>query len=78
MSLLFWIFSYLVDLLFWLWIIFRGGAEWLEGSFLSVLVGGRWGPEMSADGIRIFAWLSLIGTTIYFIIGLLNPDSRFF
>ena len=72
-----WIIAYVLDALFWLWIIFGGGAERIEGSFLSTLVGGRWEPQTSADATKLIGWITLLGSTAWFILGIFNPACRF-
>lgn len=73
---LMWLACYALNLLFWLWVIRWGGAERLEGTFTSGLLFSSFAPNWSADGIRMFAWLSLIGSTITFFIGLFRPEFR--
>jgi hypothetical protein len=76
MSELTWTGTYFLNLLFWLWLIRWGGAERLEGTFTSGLLLSTFAPRWSADGIRLFAWFSLIGSSVAFIIGLFRPDFR--
>ncbi len=78
MSLTNWILFYIAELLFWLWVIRWGGAKWLEGTFTSGLLISVLAPNWSADGIKLFAWLTLIVGTIWFIIGLIVPQARIF
>lgn len=78
MSLTSWILIYGVELLFWLWILRWGGAEWLEGTFTSGLLISIFAPRWSADGIKLFALLTLIAGTIWFVIGIIVPDVRFY
>ena len=48
--------------LFYAWVLFWGGAEWLEGSFLSRLLIHQQAPRWSAQGIKLFLGLPwLIG-----------------
>ena len=75
-SYIWWIVFYILDLLFWCWIIFWGGASWLEGTFKSGFLLSTFAPRWSTDGIRLFAWLSLIVSTLWFIAGLFSPDFR--
>jgi hypothetical protein len=76
MSELAWIACYGLNVLFWLWLIRWGGAERLEGTFTSGLLLSTFAPRWSADGIRLFAWISLIGSTVTFLIGIFRPDFR--
>jgi hypothetical protein len=75
-SLTAWIILYLLELLFWLWIIRWGGAERLEGTFTSGLLISYFAPGWSAEGIKLFAWLTMIAGTVWFIAGLFFPDLR--
>jgi hypothetical protein len=71
----FWILLYVSQAAFWLWLIRFRGANAIEGSWAALLlhpVAGRW----SADGIRLFAWLSLITSTAWFVLGLIEPAAR--
>jgi hypothetical protein len=79
MSLLIWVLLFALLMLFWCWVIFWGGADWLEESGFSVLLFWSywWREDVSARLIRFYAWLSLIGTVIWFVAGLVNPKARF-
>ena len=53
------------------WIIFRGGADWLDGTWLGMLfVGGI--PKSSrgwnADSFKLYALFALIAALLYFIV----------
>ena len=52
MSLVELITFYLLNLAFWLWVARWGGAEWLEGTFLSGFLVSIWAPRWSAEGIK--------------------------
>lgn len=71
-----WTILYIIDLLFWLWILHWGGAERLEGTFTSGLLVDIFAPRWSADGIKIFGWCILLGSTVLFIGGLFYPGIR--
>ena len=75
-SLLTWIGLYGAITLFWIWIIFWNGAERLEGTLASGFLVDWFAPRWSADGIRLFAWLSLILSSIVFVLGLFVPELR--
>ena len=77
MSLTAWIILYLGQLVFWVWVIRWGGAERLEGTFASGFLINYFATRWNADGIRLFAWLTLAAGTIWFVIGLFNPLVRF-
>ena len=81
MSLAEFITIYLLILVFRLWVARCGGAEWLEGTFLSGFQVNIFAPKWSAGGIKLFAYGTLIITTTttkLFVLGLLLPDSRLF
>lgn len=79
MPLLLWVLLFVLFMLFWCWVIFWGGAERLEESGFSVLLfwSSWWYGDVSARLIRFYAWLSLIGTVLWFVAGLVNPKARF-
>jgi hypothetical protein len=77
MPLLLWVALFAVLVLFWCWVIFWGGADWLEESVFSILLFGYGGDFASARLIRFYAWVSLIGTVIWFVAGLADPKTRF-
>jgi hypothetical protein len=60
----------------WLWIAFRGGAEFLEGSFLTHFF-GWFHRDTDAETIRLWAWIAITGRTIWFLVGLFTPAARF-
>ena len=70
-----WLLSYLLSSLFWLWILAFGGARWVEGwkSFLLIdWFAHRWDEE----GIRLFALLFWVATTVWFVLGVFVPELR--
>jgi hypothetical protein len=67
---------YLLNLLFWLWIVKWGGAERLEGSFIAGLFVHLLAPRWTADGIKLFGYGSLLVSTILFVLGVFSPDFR--
>lgn len=76
MDLLTWTAFFALGSLFWSWILFWGGAEWLEGSLFSALLVSSRAPEWSAAGIRIFAAGAWLCELIWFLAGLFSPDVR--
>ncbi len=72
-----WLAFFIIDVLFWLWIIRWGGAKWLEGTLTSGFLINYFAPTWSAEGIKIFAWISLIASVIWFLIGIFEPSLRF-
>jgi hypothetical protein len=77
MSLTWWVALYLLTSLLWLWVVFLGGAERLEGTLASGLLVDWLAPRWSADGIRLFVGLSWVLQTLWFAIGLFVPEVRF-
>jgi hypothetical protein len=71
-----WILCYVIDFLLWAWIIWWDGAEWLEGTFTSAFLVSWLAPTWSAEGIRLFAWLSLLVSIVAFVVGFFVPDLR--
>ena len=72
-----WISWYFVNGIFWIWVIRWGGAEKLEGSFTSGFLISFLTPNWSAEGIKLFGWLTLMGSTLWFLTGLFVPNLRF-
>jgi hypothetical protein len=77
MSLLAWVALFAVTSLLWTWVLFWGGADWLEGSFLSGFLIHTFAPRWSAEGIKVFAALTWLLEGLWFILGLFVPGMRF-
>jgi hypothetical protein len=76
MALIAWIVIYILSALFWLWILKWGGAKWLEGwraFFIVDWFTGWW----TAEQLRLYALCVLVLETIWFFVGLANPELRF-
>ena len=71
-----WIALFLINSLVVYWVVFRGGAERLEGSFLAALFLHSLAPRWSADGLKVFAGLSWIVSAIWFVVALFEPALR--
>lgn len=74
-STLAWCIIYLVQALFWLWLARWGGAHSIRGwpaEFLFAPGASRW----EADVIRLVAWLALVASTSWFVVGLFDPRAR--
>jgi len=69
--------TYLIQLVFWLWIVRWGGAEWLEGTFLSGFLVHIFAPRWSADGIKFFGWGAILISSVLFVIAIFFPDFRY-
>jgi hypothetical protein len=76
MPLVVWIILYLVGVVFWLWVIFWGGAEWLEGTLASGFLVSIFATRWRSEGIKLFAWLALLGNTTWFVLGIFIPEAR--
>ena len=72
------IVAYSINLLFWLWIVRWGGAEWLEGRFLSGLLIHFFATRWSADGIKLFGYGTLLISTVLFVVAIFYPDFRYY
>jgi hypothetical protein len=70
-----WILLYAAQSLFWVWILFGGGAKWGEDSFLFAFLSGI-GRIWEEEQIKLYAWLCWIGTTVWFVAGLADPGLR--
>lgn len=69
---------YLINLVFLVWVVRWGGAEWLEGTFTSGFLISVFAPSWSSEGIKLFGWGSIILSTILFIVAIFFPDFRYF
>jgi hypothetical protein len=77
MSLPAWIAVYVVQALWWLWLARGGGASSVQGwpaAWLLHPVAWRW----PSDVIKLFAWLSLAVSTLWFVVGLWDPRARWY
>ena len=72
------IVTYSINLVFWLWVVRWGGAEWLEGSFTSGFLIHFFAPRWSADGIKLFGYSAILISTIFFVAALFYPDFRYY
>jgi len=76
MGLSVWIALFVASSLFWCWLLFWDGAEWLEGSWLAALFVHVRAVTWSAEGIKAFAALSWFFQGIWFAIGLFVREVR--
>ena len=76
-EIIFWMALYLVETAILAWIALGGGARRLEGTWFAELL--SYGAILtSAGGLKIIAGLLWIGSTIWFVLGLLSPEVRWF
>jgi hypothetical protein len=78
MSLAEFVTLYLIQLIFWLWVVRWGGAERLEGTFLSGLYLHVFAPRWTTEGIKLFGYGSILFSTVLFVAGIFYPDFRYF
>ncbi len=71
-----WIALFAITSLFWAWILFWGGADWLEGSWLAAVFLYFRAMEWSAEGIKAFAALMWLAEGLWFTLGLFVRDAR--
>jgi len=72
-----WVALFFAQTLFWLWVATCGGARWLAGRTAVLMLfihphAPRWGEE----GLKLFAWLSLITSAAWLVLGLVDHDVR--
>ena len=60
------------------WMLFLGGAEEVEGSFLAALLFDAWAPRWSDEGLKIFVGGVWFLAGVWFVYGLVYPNSRFY
>jgi hypothetical protein len=68
-----WVSVHLLNVAFQAWIIWGGGAHWLNGTVLAHPSPPQWG----AEAVKLFAWLALLGGVFWLVLGLVDPASRF-
>lgn len=76
MSLLMGVVIFAMISLLWAWILFCGGADYLESSFLSAFLVSTLAPWWSAEGIKLFVALIWLFERIWLAIGLFVPEAR--
>ncbi len=69
---------YLMQLLFWLWIVKWGGAKRLEGTFTSGFIIHIFAPRWTEDGIKLFGLGMIVTSTILFLLAIFIADFRYF
>ena len=77
MDLMTWVGLYAIELVGLCFILFGGGAEWFARSTVAGLLSGLWWHDWDAEQIKLYTWLVLIGTTIWFLLGVFVPACRF-
>ena len=78
MSIGWWIIIYLSNLVFWLWVALWGGAERLDDSFIVYFIITHVRRRWEAESLKLLAWVSIIGSSIWFVMGLFLPEVRLF
>ncbi|MEN2508423.1 hypothetical protein V8Z77_16055 [Stutzerimonas stutzeri] len=76
MSTLEFVALYLLNSVFWKWIISWGGAQWIEG-WKSMVVLDWFAWPWNAEQIRLYALVMWSFSTLFFVIGLFKPEWRF-
>ncbi len=67
--------THALGILFWLWLLTWGGANWLEGWKAWGILGwfaGIW----TEDQIRVYALALLVMEVIWFVLGVFQPRLR--
>ena len=75
-SLSVWILLYVADLLFFLWLLLWGGAEWIERRFIAISLLNIFAFYWDSEQIRLYALIMLVAATIWFVIGVFAPVVR--
>jgi hypothetical protein len=74
----YWIRIFLLNSLFWSWLLFWGGAERLEVLFLAALLVHLRAFVWSAEGIELFPLLSWKISAFWFVVRLFSSAVRQF
>lgn len=75
MSLLAWVILYMLQSLFFKWVLSWGGASWLVG-LKAVLSFGWFTWDWNAEQLRLYALILWFFASIWFVIGIFNPELR--
>ena len=75
MELLEWTTLFVVETVVLYWVVYGGGAAWLEG-WKSVIAIHWFAARWSAEGIRLYAFTLWWLTLAWFIVGLFKPELR--
>ena len=75
MSLLAWIIFYVLQSLFYKWVLSWGGASWLEG-LKSAFTFGWFTWDWNAEQLRLYALILWIVVTLWFVVGVFNSALR--
>lgn len=70
-----WTTLFILETLVLYWVVYRGGAAWLEGWKAAVFIhwfAARW----SAEGIRLCAFVLWWMALAWFIVGVFEPELR--
>jgi len=67
---------YLLNSLFWKWILSWGGAQWIEG-WKSMVFLDWFTWHWNAEQIRLYALVIWCFSTVFFVLGLFKPEWRF-
>lgn len=73
-----WILIYLLHCIITKWIISWGGAAYIQGWKTWFIFSTSQSEEWSKDQVVMMAWFFWIALTILFLIGLFNPEFRFY
>ena len=77
MSLAEWLLIHTASIIFWLWVLIWGGANWLMG-WKSLFFIDWFAIHWNVEQIRLYAFCILFFQIIWFLIGLFNPAYRGF
>ena len=72
-----WTGSYVVNTLFWLWVVRWGGAEWLVEQLSSMFLVSALVPRRTVVVIKLLGLVILVATRVWFLVGLFVPAARF-
>ena len=64
--------------LFYLWVLCGSGARWLEGWRGVIFFGRIRGDSWTVEQLRFFALFLLVLQVVWYVVGLLYPELRWF
>ena len=75
MGLTAWLLWFALDSAWAWWVVWHGGAQWLQG-WKSWLLLNWWAARWNAEQIRLYVLLIWLLHAVWFVLGLLRPDWR--
>lgn len=73
-----WFLLYALNTTFAWWIVWGGGASWLEGWRSLLIIDWLFAYRWSSEQIALYTLLCWVGHTVWFLVGVFSPEARTF